>query len=206
MKTVVPAILLRDALLACSLTMCDDTMPILNGVQVVRAGDWLTLTSTDRYQLTQATIKVPIPEEASPDDWEVGVARPDVKRLLAVLPKRTERSAWEADLVFEGGLLILHTPDSQVMVTPVKGEYPKVSAIIDRHVVAPAEKVAFNPACMVNLCKMPGRDRNQPVILRMGGLGKPMLSRWGSLDDGVQYLFMLMPITIDEPAEVEDLI
>lgn len=191
-KVAVDAFKLRDALTACLLsTDKAKLLPILAAVQIVKAGGTLTLTSTDRYRLTRATITL---ADADFDEWTALIDKEDVKRLLTALPKKVAR--WTAfgsvaSLTFNSPRLVLNTYESEVSAQNVEGTFPKVASVIDGETEA-AEMASFNPAFMIDLCKMPGRDRNQPVRLSMNGPNKPVHSKWEN--NGVEYLHLIMQV------------
>ena len=182
----------RDALAATILSAHDSSMPVLSGVKLDVSGSSYVFTSTDRYRLTRVTVTL---DEAGTDHTVI-IPLEAAKRMLTALkglgarPGRTP--AW---FVFEGDKVSLHYgfDGGVVAATGVTGEFPRVESITTGHVPADTQKIAFDPKFMADLCKMPGRERNLPVIMSLAGATKPMVATWGDQGD-VEYLYVLMPV------------
>lgn len=211
------AVALRDALGACLLSVGrDDTLPVLTTVHVVSDGSTVTFTSTDRFRLTRVSVPT-VADAGTGPAFDVLVVADDVKRLVTAIKetaKMAERNRLKsgAQLAVEGDRLVLR--DWYGGVTSgrtFEGEFPRVDSIIDglsvpdEHTEPTAHTVAFNPAFMADLCKMPGRLRggrrsvaDGPVKLSFpGGPDKPCVSRWSHCDDdAVEFVHVIMPVRL----------
>jgi len=187
----------RDALTATHVSTGNayDTPEVLKSVRIVKAGSELSFTSTDRWRLTVATLTLEADDNASDaPDWDALIHRDDVKRLIAALPKRATRGvAMPISLTLTGRMLTLDTGESTVSVSVQDGEFPKLASIIVS-TTSPTESIAFNPGFMVDLCKMPGRERNVPVRLSLDGTTRPLRSGWQA--GAVSYWHVIMPVRV----------
>lgn len=205
-RTMVAPDYLRDALTACMLSAGkDDTLPVLETVQIQKLDRTLIVRSTDRYRLTRVTITLD-PEDMPSPDWTVLVATADVKRIIASLPKsRRNVSPVPVALSWleDGGRdyagcavhgLSVDTGEMGARVQSFEGDFPKVDMLFpadDTDTVEMGE-MGFRPAQLIDLCKMPGRRKDERVALRFRGDGKGAVSVWG--DDMVRYEHLIMPV------------
>lgn len=197
-----PAAALRDALAACLLSAGKDkTLPILMAIKVERRGDELVVTSTDRYRLTRVAITLSTDLEQRGDEtWAVLVSGDDAKRWVATLKDEARgfgrAPAW---LTIEGDDVTLGTYSGMSKVRGVEGDYPRVDSIIPETASKGAglPSIAFNPKYMIDLCKMPGRGKNAPVVMDFQERASaPMVSRWN--DGDVSYVHVIMPVRVPE--------
>lgn len=196
-RTEARAVDVRDALTACLLSASKDrTLPALVAVQVKKEGDVLTFTSTDRYRLTVATVRLDV---AQGDDFTALVASDDVKRIADSLPKRGVRTniapAW---FTRSDDKLTVSTYDGELTVRTMYEDYPRVDKIIPgpETELAGASRLGFMPSYMADLCKMPGRRKSEPVVLDIVAPNKPFRATWGD-SDSVQYVHIIMPTRVE---------
>jgi DNA polymerase III sliding clamp (beta) subunit (PCNA family) len=184
---------LRDALSATLLSASKDVgLQPLCAVRVVRTGTTLTLTSTDRFRLTIATVETT--EAPGGDDFDLLVSTDDVKRIVAALPKRTARGvSLPVTLTALADSVTVTTYDSTIAVRPVDAAFPNVERIVDGLTDGEVAVFGFNAAYMADLCKMP-RARNEPVRVQFQSEVKPLRSTWTF--EGVSYLHVLMPLRV----------
>lgn len=209
-RTMVAAGNLRDALTACMLSVgTEDHLPVLETVQIEKRGLELILRSTDRFRLTRVTVRLDADDMPSPD-WTVLIDSGDVKRMLAAIPKPKRYPvpapvslSWLDDGGRDAGGHAVHGLSVDTGVTALRvqsfmGDFPRTDSLIPANDLDTSEvgAIGFNPKYMTDLCKMPGRDKNQPVRLRFRGEGKGAVSVWG--DDEVRYEHLLMPVRLSD--------
>lgn len=204
-RTMVGAGDLRDALTACLLSAGKDSfLPSLMSVQIEKRAGELVFRSTDRFRLTRVTVTLDSDDMPSPD-WRVLVSVADVKRVLSTVPKPRRNGSdspvalsWLDDGGRDAGGhavngLSLDIDGAGVRVQSIDADYPRVDSLIptdDSDTVQMGE-VLFDPARMADLCKMPGRGKNEAVSLRLRGDRKGLVSEWGS--ETVRFVHLLMP-------------
>lgn len=189
--TVVPPQALRDAFTACLLSVSKDQfLPVLAAVQIEKTGAELIFRSTDRYRLTRVTITLDDVSKAAPD-FVTLIDAADVKRVLTAIPKPVRHeTVISVALTIDDGSLVVDTGQAVMRVQPVDGEFPRTEALWPAEAQA-IEEIGLDPKYLIDLAKMPGRAKNEPVRFRFNGPGKPMVSEWS--DDDVAYKYLLMP-------------
>lgn len=190
MTATLPADVLRDALTAALVAAATDKLiPTLNAVQIVKDGSRLTFRATDRYRLVRVQVAL---TDAPDGDWQVLLATPDVKSIVAALPKDASPvTCGPTDNRFgasiEGG--------GTFQCPLFDGDFPRTDSIIPTTTTA-VDQIAFNPKRLADVVKLPGRVRNQQIVFKLNGDRKPVRSEW--TDGAATYLYLLMPERIVE--------
>lgn len=197
-KTEVDAYSLRDALTACLLSVGKDvTRPVLTQVCVEKRGGSIVLTSTDSYRLTEATVQA---TDASADDWSILLSTDDAKRVQSSLPKRNGRSLpLDVTIALDGDSWhTFSTRETQVRVScdapgarSAHSNFPKCEKLFPTE-TGEVASIRFDPASMIDLCKMPGRNKREAVHLEFVSELKAFVSKWEG--DGVAYRHLIMPV------------
>lgn len=193
--TALPAVVLRNAFLAASLSASKDSLlPVLAAVHVSKTGDVLLFRGTDRYRLTHVNVTL----QNTPDgDWETLVSVADVKRVVALLPKTDP--AYGAPVLATLSPTEVSLPGmSSASFTPVDGDYPRTKSVIP---ISTAElpQIALKPEHIADLAKMPGRYKNHGMVFQFAGERKPVTVKWvDNKHENVEYLYLIMPERIPE--------
>ena len=195
-RTVVPtftlkASVLRDALHVHVAAGKDDTLPTLTGVHVSWTdGEPIVFAATDRYRLAIATVG-----EAGSGDGVFLLPRRDAIELIKVLPK-AKRNTHDPEVVVsvtKDHVTVFMVHDGSTFSKEYRtldGEYPKYRSLVSEEVEA-TERIAWNPAFMADVAKLP-MVNNMPVVWRFRGSNRPMVGEWKSNDISWEYL--LMPV------------
>lgn len=192
MTVDLPAPILRNALSAALLAAgADQFLPVLNAVQVTKAGNEMVFRATDRYRLVKVTVTLDSPPEG---DWKVLLRAADVKQIVAALPKS---GGAVATVGMADDRFSVEVPDGPSMnFGSLDGDFPKVDQIIPAvGVSTPLERIGFRPKHLADCAKMPGRRKDEPVRFRFNGEGKPAVSEWS--DGSSDYVYVLMPVRLD---------
>jgi DNA polymerase III sliding clamp (beta) subunit (PCNA family) len=191
-----PAVELRNALSACLLAADKDkfALPVLHAVHVEKLGSELTFSATDRYRMVRVTVKLTDAPAGDHDSWATLIGVPDVKRIVTVLPKSSNRYGDPEPASIVPGALMISGVGS-LTFEPVEGEFPKVDNVIPTETNA-TETFGFRPSQLADLAKMPGFGKNDGVHFTFNGAGKPARATWGT--DEVSYVYVVMPVRLPE--------
>ncbi len=191
-NVLVPATGLREALSATVVSAGTDSMiPVLCAVRIVKEGNVLTFTSTDRYRLTRVTMTLDATYTDTPG-WAILVPLADVKRIVTALPKTHKRNVFqpEAGLAVTDGRLTFEHDGTTLTATGLDNEYPNVDRIISTGEAVATEGIGFNPKFLADVAKLPFHG-SDPAVFTFYGSTKPAVIRW---DNGPgSYVHMIMP-------------
>lgn len=190
----VPVSSLRDALTAAHLAVATGNdavaVPVLGMVQITKTPDQLVFRGTNRYHLLEATVPL---EDALADEWQALLASPDVKQILAALPKAPVTAAVGPD--GNDGLLVTIKDGADLRLRLQDLDYPKVGGLFPV-TTQPVERIRLNTKLLATLAKMPGRGVGY-VKFAFNGEDKPVLAEWSDEKTMVGYRYLLMPVRDD---------
>ncbi|HET6357322.1 DNA polymerase III subunit beta [Streptomyces sp.] len=155
---------------------CDDTLPVLTGVQMTLDGETLTMAATDRYRFAVAEVTahatVQPPEKPLTTLIPAGVLAPLAKRL------KSYDGPVGIGIIENGDGIIaratLSMGDTTVTMRPLEGELPKHKSLF------PTEcdtSVQVDRATLVRAAK-----KCQALIRAKGENGMPVSFAWGDDD------------------------
>lgn len=174
----------------------DKYLPVLNSVRVEVREPLVRVVSTDRYRLLIGDVDMP-----EGTVMEIGVftlSVDNVKDLIKMLPTKKDT-----------GNVVVELSDDEKYVSftcegtdgkwnreyrTLDGEFPRYESLIPT-VFEGTDEVRFNPVFMADIAKLPVKDKNTHVHMRLQNATKPML---GEIEgaNGVAWTYMLMPIRI----------
>jgi DNA polymerase III sliding clamp (beta) subunit (PCNA family) len=174
----------------------DKYLPVLNSVRVEIREPLVRVVSTDRYRLLIGDVDMPEGTHMEIGNFLITVDQ--VKDLVKVLPVKKN----SGDVLIE-----LSDDEKYVSFTydgsdgkwsreyqVLTGEFPRYESLIPT-VFEGTDEIRFNPVFMADIAKLPVKDKNTHVHMRLQNATKPML---GEIEgaNGVAWTYMLMPVRI----------
>ena len=174
----------------------DKTLPILNSVRVEIREPLVRVVSTDRYRLVIGDVDMP--EGTRMEIGTLNLPLDSVKDLVKMLPTKRD-----------SGNVVIELSDDEKYVSftyegtdgkwnreyrTLDGEFPRYESLIPT-VFEGTDEVRFNPVFMADIAKLPVKDKNTHVHMRLQNATKPMLAEIEGAN-GVAWTYMLMPIRI----------
>lgn len=169
-----------------------NALPILASVHVEVDGPTITLTGTDRYQITRATVTL---LDDSGMHFSAPLDAPAIVKALRSMPKRrtqhqtlfpvritAENEHWTVEQVYEG---------TSARLPVVSGEFPRAVHRIGTQDPEAVEQIALNPRTLADLNKHVMEHKQAPVWTFRGPL-KPASAEWEAY--GVSYRYMVQPV------------
>jgi DNA polymerase III sliding clamp (beta) subunit (PCNA family) len=174
----------------------DKYLPVLNSVRVEVREPLVRVVSTDRYRLLIGDVDMP--EGTAMEIGNFLITVDQAKDLVKVLPVKKD-----------SGNVVIELSDDEKYVSftydgaggkwnreyrTLDGEFPRYESLIPT-VFEGTDEVRFNPVFMADIAKLPVKDKNTHVHMRLQNASKPMLAEIDGAN-GVAWTYMLMPIRI----------
>jgi DNA polymerase III sliding clamp (beta) subunit (PCNA family) len=174
----------------------DKYLPVLNSVRVEIREPLVRVVSTDRYRLLIGDVDMP--EGTAMETGNFLITVDQVKDLVKVLPVKKNSGDVLIELSDDEKYVSFTYDGSdgkwsreyQVLI----GEFPRYESLIPT-VFEGTNEVRFNSVFMADIAKLPVKDKNTYVHMRLQNATKPML---GEIEgaNGVAWTYMLMPVRI----------
>jgi len=173
----------------------DKTLPILNSVKFEIREPLVRVVSTDRYRLVIGDIN--LPEGTLMKTGEFVLPLDSAKDLVKSLPSKANSGMVTVE-ISDDSKYVSFTYDGgdgkwNREYLLLAGDFVKYESIMPKEFTS-TEMIAFNPALMADIAKLP-TVKNTPVKMKFTGGNKPML---GTLDgtNGVSWTYLLMPMRL----------
>jgi len=173
----------------------DKTLPMINSVKFEVREPLVRVVSTDRYRLVIGDVN--LPEGTLMETGEFLLPLDSAKDLVKSLPSKANSGMVTVELS-DDSEYVSFTYDGgdgkwNREYLLLAGDFVKYESIMPKEFTS-TEMIAFNPAFMADIAKLP-TVKNTPVKMKFTGDNKPML---GTLDgtNGVSWTYLLMPVRL----------
>lgn len=159
----------------------DESLPVLNAVQL-RAGEGkIIAAATDRYRIIEGTI-------AGEGELDPVIIRlSDVKRVISLIKGDKRRFALPVTINASGGLVSVAVGGDSLTLNAWDGTFPPYEHLFPTGDPLPLGEIQFNPALFADYAKVAGKGA--AVGVRFFGENKPM-----AIELGEGWRALLMPM------------
>lgn len=159
----------------------DESLPVLNAIQL-RAGEGkIIAAATDRYRIIEGTIA----GEGELDPVIIRLA--DVKRIISLIKGDKRRFALPVTINASGGLVSVAVAGDSLTLNAWDGTFPPYEHLFPAGDPLPLGEIQFNPALFADYAKVAGKGA--AVGVRFYGENKPM-----TIELGEGWRALLMPM------------
>lgn len=177
----------------------DKALPLLTCVKLTSADGVITAAATDRYRLFIGRVQHETIEKDNPvhsiDAFDILILREDIAKIRNHIKPLTAKRAINPRVTFwiEGDKVTVNTIDGNVQFLSWQGNFPAYEHLIPTE-FSPADTIGVNPLYLADMAKVPGIDKDVPLIIRTNGANKPLLCE--TLAGDIRWRLLLMPMRV----------
>jgi len=165
-------------------------LPALNAVRLALTDGVLTATATDRYRLFHG-VSNDLFTDNTDDSFEILIPLNFAKAIRSNLKPLIGRIARPVTVEIEDDFIRLVTLDGTWNYRGVSGTFPPFAQLLT-DTYYPMDAVSLNPKLLADMAKVPGLDKNIPLVLRSTGEKKALIAQVNT--DRVNWKLLLMPM------------